>query len=99
MPNRRKSRDEIDFNTIVGKNIKYLRKQRKITQTELGWDLGISFQQIQKYEKGTNGLHSRNLHRMANKAFNISMDVLVDPQMIMKHEGYKERLEEAVEWR
>ena len=95
MPNRRKSEDEINFNTIVGKNIKYLRKQRKITQTELGCVLGISFQQIQKYEKGTNGLHSRNLNKMAHKAFNISMDVLVDPQMIMKHKGFKE---EAVEW-
>ncbi len=32
---------------------------------------------------------------MAHKAFNISMDVLVDPQMIMKHKGFKD---EAVEW-
>lgn len=40
----------------VGRRIKLLRKQRHITQKGLADRLGITFQQIQKYEKGLNRL-------------------------------------------
>jgi transcriptional regulator with XRE-family HTH domain len=39
---------------IVGRNIIRLRKMRQLSQTELGKALGITFQQVQKYERGTN---------------------------------------------
>ena len=40
----------------VGRRIKLLRKQKHITQKDLAERLGITFQQIQKYEKGLNRL-------------------------------------------
>lgn len=40
----------------VGRRIKLLRKQSHITQKNLADRLGITFQQIQKYEKGLNRL-------------------------------------------
>lgn len=40
----------------VGRRIKILRKQNHITQKDLAERLGITFQQIQKYEKGLNRL-------------------------------------------
>jgi transcriptional regulator with XRE-family HTH domain len=39
---------------IVGANLRRIRTQAGESQTELGNALGITFQQIQKYEKGTN---------------------------------------------
>lgn len=39
---------------IIGQRIRALRIQQKITQAELGDAVGISFQQVQKYEKGIN---------------------------------------------
>ncbi len=88
MTNKGKRPDEIEFNTIVGKNIRYLRKEKRLTQKEVGAAIGVSFQQIQKYEKGLNGLHSYSLYKVAHRVFNVNMDVLADPQMITKHKGF-----------
>ena len=85
-----KKPDEVKFNIIVGKNIRYLRKLNKLTQSELADAIGIAYQQVSKYEQGTNGMHSYILHKVAHKVFNISTDVLADPQMIIKHKGFSE---------
>ena len=37
---------------LVGSRIRLLRKRRKMSQAELGKALGVTFQQIQKYEQG-----------------------------------------------
>jgi len=93
MSNQGKRPDEVEFNTVVGKNIRYLRKSKKLSQSEVADVIGLSFQQVQKYEKGLNGVHSFNLYKIAHKCFNVSMDVLADPQMITKHEGFKDKHE------
>ena len=88
--NRDKKPDEVKFNIIVGKNIRYLRKLNKLTQSELADAIGIAYQQVSKYEQGTNGMLSYILHKVAHKVFNISTDVLADPQMIIKHKGFSD---------
>jgi transcriptional regulator with XRE-family HTH domain len=40
----------------VGAQLRLIRLQHDMSQGELGDRLGVSFQQIQKYEKGTNRL-------------------------------------------
>ncbi|KRB58631.1 Cro/Cl family transcriptional regulator [Rhizobium sp. Root708] len=55
--------DPVDI--IVGQNVRALRAQRKISQLELGEALGLTFQQIQKYEKGTNRVSASKLHQIA----------------------------------
>ena len=93
MSNKGKGPDDIEFNTIVGKNIKYLRKLKRLTQTQVGNAINVSFQQIQKYEKGANGLHSFALHKVAHKVFNMTMDQLTDPNLIKNHENRKDEYE------
>jgi transcriptional regulator with XRE-family HTH domain len=93
MSNQGKRPDEVEFNTIVGKNIRYLRKSKKLTQGKLAAAIGVATQQVSKYELGTNGLHSYSLYKVAHRVFNISMDVLADPQMIIKYEGFKDKHE------
>jgi transcriptional regulator with XRE-family HTH domain len=39
---------------IVGANLRRVRLQRGWSQTDLANKLGLTFQQVQKYEKGTN---------------------------------------------
>ena len=87
MPNRHRTDEELTVNRIVGQNIKYLRKLDNLTQTKVGNAIGVTFQQIQKYEKGMNGLSALRLKQVANK-FKVSLDVLVDPQMITTHKGF-----------
>ena len=48
------SQDIVDV--YVGKRLKYLRNEKRISQKELAERLGITFQQVQKYEKGLNRL-------------------------------------------
>ncbi len=42
--------------SYVGRRLKLLRKQQGVSQKELASRLGVTFQQIQKYEKGLNRL-------------------------------------------
>lgn len=50
----------------VGRRIRLYRNMLGITQTKLAGDLGISFQQIQKYEKGINRVGASRLQSIAN---------------------------------
>lgn len=50
-----------DVDIVIGRNISFVRKQKNITQEELAKRLGITFQQIQKYENGKNRVSASNL--------------------------------------
>jgi transcriptional regulator with XRE-family HTH domain len=49
----------------VGKRVRALRLERGMSQTNLANELGLTFQQVQKYEKGTNRIGAGRLHRIA----------------------------------
>jgi transcriptional regulator with XRE-family HTH domain len=49
----------------VGKRIRKRRQQLRISQTALGAAVGVSFQQIQKYERGSNRVSSSTLYLTA----------------------------------
>jgi transcriptional regulator with XRE-family HTH domain len=50
---------------LVGQNIRVHRLAAGITQEELGKKLGVTFQQVQKYENGTNRVGSGRLYDIA----------------------------------
>jgi DNA-binding transcriptional regulator YiaG len=51
--------------SLVGERIRLLRKRRKMSQSDLGQALGVTFQQIQKYENGKNRVGASRLHLIA----------------------------------
>ncbi|WP_375651931.1 helix-turn-helix domain-containing protein [Bartonella sp. LB28NMGDW] len=56
------------FNDIsIGKKIRHRRISMGLSQKELGSYLGVSFQQIQKYEKGLNRVSAGCLLEIAKK--------------------------------
>ena len=57
--------DVRQFNLSVGKKIKARRLELKKTQTWLAKKIGVTFQQVQKYEKGSNGTNAFNLKEIA----------------------------------
>src|SRR3954462_5829429 len=61
MPTR--TPDPLD--TMVGARIRVLRIHNKISQTDLAEQIGVTFQQVQKYEKGTNRIGASRLSRIA----------------------------------
>jgi transcriptional regulator with XRE-family HTH domain len=52
-------------NITVGARIKHLRLRKGLTQAALGEQIGVSFQQIQNFEKGRNRVSVRHLARFA----------------------------------
>ena len=49
----------------IGQRLKARRTMMGISQTKLGESLGVTFQQIQKYEKGVNKISIPNLYKIA----------------------------------
>jgi transcriptional regulator with XRE-family HTH domain len=64
--------DPLDI--LVGKRIRTQRLVRKMSQSELGKQLGITFQQIQKYESGVNRVGAGRLQTIA-KIFDLPVSV------------------------
>jgi len=50
----------------VGSRVRMRRMMISMSQEKLGERLGITFQQVQKYEKGTNRIGASRLHQIAN---------------------------------
>ena len=57
---------EDTFNTHMGKRLRMRRLSLGLTQTKVANAINVTFQQIQKYEKGTNGVSSSRLMQLAN---------------------------------
>ncbi len=62
----------------VGTRIRLVRKTQGLSQTALGDLVGLSFQQIQKYESGANRVGSGRLSDIAKALGVNSSDLLVD---------------------
>lgn len=60
----KRSPDAIDV--YVGGRIRMRRMMLKLSQTQLANELGVTFQQVQKYEKGTNRVGASRLQKIAN---------------------------------
>ena len=76
---------EQEHNKRIGKAIFYFRNNYKnpdkptpgITQTKLAKQVNVTFQQIQKYEKGTNGVSSYRLLLIAKALKIMVSDIFI----------------------
>jgi transcriptional regulator with XRE-family HTH domain len=59
-----KNTDPVDKH--VGARVRMRRLMLKMSQTKLADGLGLTFQQVQKYEKGSNRIGSSRLQQIAN---------------------------------
>ena len=70
--------DELIFTKIVGLQLKKIRLIKGYTQTRVAKAINITFQQIQKYERGTNEVKSINLKKLS-EYFDVSFDYWIKP--------------------
>ena len=56
---------EENFNSHLGKKLRIRRLSLGLTQTKVAQAINVTFQQIQKYEKGTNGVSSSRLMQLS----------------------------------
>ena len=57
---------EENFNRHLGSKLRMRRLALGLTQTKVAQAINVTFQQIQKYEKGTNGISSLRIMQLAN---------------------------------
>ena len=57
---------EGNFNRHLGAKLRLRRLALGLTQTKVAQAINVTFQQIQKYEKGTNGISSLRIMQLAN---------------------------------
>ena len=56
---------EENFNIHLGRKLRMRRLSLGLTQTKVAQAINVTFQQIQKYEKGTNGVSSARLMQIS----------------------------------
>jgi transcriptional regulator with XRE-family HTH domain len=71
------------IDAVVGRTIRALRLSKSISQGTLGRRLGVSFQQVQKYENGTNRVGAGRLAQIA-MALDVPMDALLQGVQAIK---------------
>ena len=60
----KEQRREIDAH--VGKKLRHIRNLRGLSQEKLAAQIGLTFQQLQKYENGTNRVSASVLYEFSN---------------------------------
>ena len=92
-PTDEHSPDPIDVE--VGSNLRRARLARGFTQTELGDALGMSFQQIQKYERGANRVSASVLVKAARFLRISAADLLPPDDRVEPAPDFLHRLTEV----
>ena len=86
-----------EMEVLVGRNIQKFRLQRNMSQRELAGYLDVSFQQIQKFEKGENRISAGRLYLLA-KALKVPMTSFFEANRAKKPslEEFQELSPEAI---
>ncbi len=61
-----------EIDKVVGQRIKARRQSLRMTQTQLAEQIGVTFQQVQKYENGSNRVSAARLWQIA-EAFDVAI--------------------------
>jgi transcriptional regulator with XRE-family HTH domain len=76
---RQLTADKIEtiINRQIGARIRHARTERGLSQQNLGDELGVTFQQVQKYENGSNSLSAAKLSQLAD-SFGVTVNYFFD---------------------
>ncbi len=83
--------EEKRINTIVGERIRALRKYKGMTQSQLAEAIGVTYQQVQKYEKGATAITVERLYQIAEALSVAPSEILPEaeegPSRVKETEG------------
>jgi len=86
-----------ELDIVIGKRIRLCRQARKISQTKLAGEVGVAWQQIQKYEAGKNRVSASMLWRIA-EVFDMPLSYFFE-DLTDDLDGNKVSREEIPVWR
>ena len=82
---------EESFNAHLGKKLRMRRLSLGLTQTKVAQAINVTFQQIQKYEKGTNGVSASRLLQLSQF---LKVPIVYIYEDYKDYKGEKDKLEE-----
>jgi transcriptional regulator with XRE-family HTH domain len=66
-----------DLDRLIGRNIQFHRLRKDLSQAKLAARVGVSFQQLQKYEQGANRISASRLFNLA-RALNVPINAFFE---------------------
>tara|TARA_R100001530_G_scaffold101991_2_gene70916 strand:+ start:789 stop:1208 length:420 start_codon:yes stop_codon:yes gene_type:complete len=98
---------QCEFDAMVGANLQYIRKFRKLSMAKVGEQVPFTFQQLQKYEKGRNTISAYKLTKLCG-IYKVNIADIVNETFIENHqksltpplEEIKDNLKkDGIDWR
>ena len=98
---------QCEFDAMVGANLQYIRKFRKLSMAKVGEQVPFTFQQLQKYEKGKNTISAYKLTKLCG-IYKVNIADIVNETFIENHqksltpplEEIKDNLKkDGIDWR
>ena len=83
-----KTKELTEFSKMIGANLRYIRIAKGLTQTKVSECLDVTFQQMQKYEAGTNCINAWRLTQLS-EFFEVPVQDILDPDLIMRMTSFK----------
>ena len=77
---------QCEFDAMVGANLQYMRKFRKLSMQKVAEQIPFTFQQLQKYEKGRNTISAYKL-LMLCKIYKVEIAEIVKESFIETHQS------------
>lgn len=84
-----------DFDVELGAAVRARREAQGVTQAQLGNALGVTFQQVQKYERGSNRIAAAALAKIAATLDTTASELLGEPAVDADQPGARALL---IEW-
>ena len=78
--------EQCEFDVMVGANLQYMRKYRKLSMSKVAEQIPFTFQQLQKYEKGKNTISAYKLLQLCN-IYKVDIAEIVKETFIEIHQG------------
>ena len=98
MPSKKEKRAAAHIDRLVGQRLRARRVELRLSQTDLADGLGVTFQQVQKYESGTNRLGSSRLLQAAGVLMVPPSYFFVGPELPVHLEREDEDLARVAEF-
>ena len=77
--------EQCEFDVMVGANLQYIRKYRKLSMAKVAKQVPFSFQQLQKYQKGKNTINTYKLLKLC-KIYKVDLQEIVKGTFIEDHQ-------------
>jgi transcriptional regulator with XRE-family HTH domain len=82
----------------IGRNIRFHRMRKGLSQIALGRHIGIAYQQVQKYETAANRVPGSRLVHVA-RVLDVGVDALLGEQAVASDDAKADRISRSLEHR